>query len=832
MPQEKISIKGAREHNLKNISLSLPRHKLIVITGLSGSGKSSLAFDTIYREGQRRYAESFSAYARQFLGVADRPDVDQIEGLSPTISIDQRTLTNNPRSTVGTMSEIYDYLRILFANVGVPYCPHCGEKIKKKKILLQNEGASRRAKQKYLEVLYCPKCQKQFPKLEPRLFSFNAPTGACPYCKGLGTVWTVNLELIAPNKKLSFAEGGIQPWTKFLAHQNSYRQQLEEAAKKYKFSLTKPLAKLKEKDWEIILYGDPERRQLGRGKEKLFAGIVELLQEKYEKTNSAFLRKEIGKYLQESLCPFCHGERLRPEALQVKIGSFSISQLSALPLEKLGEFFQKEKKLFSSAVAQPLVKEITKRIDSLLGVGLGYLTLDRSVITLSGGEAQRIRIANQINALLSNIIYVLDEPSIGLHPSDLDKLIATLKKIRDFQNTVIVVEHDQKIMEAADYLVDMGPGAGDLGGEVVFQGTYSQILKANTLTAKYLRGEKKVTTLKKEKTALPKDYLVLKGAQEHNLKNITVKFPLGKFIAVTGVSGSGKSTLVLDILGKALARKLNHANVQPGKFSSLEGLEKIKKVIQVDQSPIGRSPRSNPATYTGIFSFIRNIFALTPEARRLGYDPGFFSFNVDGGRCPYCSGEGYVKVEMHLLNDVYVECEACQGRRYNEEALQIYYKGKNIADILAMSVDEAFSFFRQEKALADKLKVLQEVGLGYLPLGQPATALSGGEAQRIKLATELSRRSQGETFYILDEPTTGLHFEDIRKLLDVLEALVKKGNTVVVIEHNLDVIARSDWVIDLGPRGGEQGGEVVFSGPLTDFLSCPQSLTARYLQKH
>lgn len=828
---DNIVVKGARVHNLKNINVEIPRNKLVVITGLSGSGKSSLAFDTIYAEGQRRYAESFSAYARQFLGMMDKPDVDQIEGLSPTISIDQRTLTNNPRSTVGTMAEVYDYLRLLFARVGSATCNHCGGKIKRKKVLLPGIDGSRRSKKKYIEVFVCPKCKERFPKLEPRLFSFNSPHGACSNCKGLGTKLDVDIDLIMPNKKLSLAEGAIQPWTKFFSNQPRYWKKLEEVAKKYKFSVKDPVEKLKNKDLNIILYGDPLRGD-DSDKSSFFEGVVEILQEKHSRTDSNFLRTEIEKYMKESVCPFCKGNRLRQEALNVKIDKMSISNVSKLTITDARKWIKglrlvgDEKKL-----SDQLIKESVKRLDSLIDVGLEYLTLDRSATTLSGGEAQRVRIANQLSSLLTNVIYILDEPSIGLHPRDIDKLINTLKKLRDFKNTVIVVEHEEKIMEEADYIIDVGPGAGVYGGEIVAEGTYSQILKnKNSLTGRYLTGKNKIPKNNEDNKGTGK-FIEIVGAKEHNLKNISVKFPLGKFVCVSGVSGSGKSTLIIDILGKALAKRFYRAKDYPGEHKDIKGIENINKVIRIDQSPIGRTPRSNPATYTGVFTYIRNLFTALPESQSFGYDAGFFSFNIDGGRCDLCSGEGYVKVEMQFLADVYIECEACHGKRYNDKALEIFYKGKNIADVLAMSIDDAMNFFKDIPAIYDKLNVLHSVGLGYLPLGQSATTLSGGEAQRIKLATELSKRSTGKTLYILDEPTTGLHFDDIKKLLGVLRSLVDKGNTVLVIEHNLDVMKQSDWIIDLGPGGGDSGGKVICEGHPAKVSKLKRSHTAKYLDE-
>ncbi|MEA2088772.1 MAG: excinuclease ABC subunit UvrA [Patescibacteria group bacterium] len=830
---DKIIIKGARVHNLKNINVEIPRNKLVVITGLSGSGKSSLAFDTLYAEGQRRYAESFSSYARQFLGMADKPDVDQIEGLSPTISIDQRTLTNNPRSTVGTMAEIYDYIRFLFAKVGIPYCVHCGKKVMKKRVPLSGLELSRGSKKKYLEFFVCPRCNEKFPKLEPRLFSFNSPYGACSHCKGLGVKLDVDIDLVIPNKKLSLLEGAIQPWTKFFSNQPIYWKKLQNVAKKYKFSVDEPVEKLKERDIQIVLYGDPIRdNEEEAEKHNYFEGVLDILQQKHDKTDSNFLRTEIEKYMKESVCPYCEGKRLRKEALNVKVDGKSIDQIvdstiiGAKKWISSLKFTKDEKK-----ISDQLISATIKRLDALINVGLYYLTLDRSATTLSGGEAQRVRIANQINSLLTNVIYILDEPSIGLHQRDVDKLIVTLKKIRDFKNSVIVVEHEEKIMKEADYIIDIGPGAGIYGGEIVAQGSFKQIFNnKKSLTGKYLSRKKKIEKAKYSRKGSGK-FIEIIGAVENNLKNINVKFPLGKFICVTGVSGSGKSTLIIDILGKALAKKFYRAKAYSGKHKEIKGIENINKVIRIDQSPIGKTPRSNPATYTGLFTYIRSLFALLPESKAKGYDVGFFSFNIDGGRCPICSGEGYVKVEMQFLTDVYIECEACHGKRYNDKALEIYYKGKNIADVLSLSVNEALNFFKNATAIYDKLKILYDVGLEYLPLGQSATTLSGGEAQRIKLATELSKRSTGKTLYILDEPTTGLHFDDIKKLLNVLNMLVDKGNTVLIIEHNLDVIKQADWVIDLGPEGGDKGGKIVCEAEPKKVANFKKSYTGQYLKK-
>ncbi len=823
---DKIIIKGARTHNLKNVSVEIPRNKFTVITGPSGSGKSSLAFDTIYAEGQRRYAESFSAYARQFLGMADKPDVESIEGLSPTISIDQKKTARNPRSTVGTMTEIYDYIRLLFARIGEPYCANCGKKIIKKIIYLP--GANETSKEKRIEILICPKCKTKFPKLEPSLFSFNSPYGACVRCKGLGIELKFDPTLLIPNKKLSLAEGAIQPWTKFFSNQSIYWKKLELIAKKLHFSLDAPVEKLKKEKLEIILYGEKDNEEGG------FDGVIEILRQKYEKINSDFLRTEIEKYMRSFPCSACGGKKLRPEALNVKISQKIISDITEMPIEFAQKWF---KDLKLSAVKQkigrPIIKEIDKRIKSLVSVGLPYLALNRSATSLSGGEEQRIKLASQLNSLLTGVIYVLDEPSIGLHPRDIDKLIKTLKQLRDFQNTIIVVEHDEHIIRAADHIIDIGPGAGIYGGEVMAEGTLKEILKnKKSLTGKYLRHKTEPQKQKDDngENRTAAKFIEVIGASEHNLKNIAVKFPLSKLICVTGVSGSGKSTLVIDILSKALIKKFYRAKALPGKHKEIKGVENINKIISVDQSPIGRTPRSNPVTYTGIFNYIRNLFADLPESKAKKYDPGFFSFNVDGGRCQYCGGDGYRKIEMQFLTDVYIKCEACGGKRYADKILEIYYKGKNIADILDMSVMEAAKFFKNVPIIYEKLDVLNQVGLDYLPLGQSATTLSGGEAQRIKLATELSKRSTGSSLYILDEPTTGLHFDDINKLLAVLKKITDKGNTVLIIEHNLEVIRQADWIIDLGPEGGDNGGFIVAQGNLKTIMQCKKSWTGKYLK--
>jgi len=951
MKYDKISIKGARVHNLKNISLDIPKDKMTVITGLSGSGKSSLAFDTIYAEGQRRYMESLSSYARQFLELQDKPDVDAIEGLSPTIAIDQRSSSHNPRSTVGTVTEVYDYLRVIFARAGRAHCHLCGGEVREQTIndiarkiinttkkfgviLLspivadmkgehkfvlieaQNAGYKQvrfdgvimdideairmrkdKAKRHTIEVvakeweepanlkeedimpilktaldlgngvitvvqndgdelslsqmLYCAKCNINLPKLEPRLFSFNSPHGACPACMGLGTKLVLEPDLVIPNKRLTIAQGAVKPWTRIAGNQTWHIKLLEKVGAKHGFSVNDPIEKIPAPKMKIILYGTGAELYDLDNKKAEFPGILNQLEQKYKETDSDYVRKEIETYMQTLTCPECKGKRLRPEVLAVTFGGKSIDEIVNLSLIKANEFFDalngngngtakktttnKVSKSLSEAeqkIANQAIREIRGRLKNLLDVGLGYLTLDRSVMTLAGGESQRVRLSTQLGTGLSGVIYILDEPTIGLHARDNEKLIKTLKKLRDMGNTVIVVEHDEAMMEAADHVIDVGPGAGEYGGEIIAQGTTAQIKKKkNSLTGDYLAKRKKIEVPKKYRIG-NKKFITVKGASAFNLKNIDVKFPLGEFICVSGVSGSGKSTLVLDILGNALAKKFYRAKTVPGEHKEIKGIENIDKVVTVDQSPIGRTPRSNPATYTGVFTAIRDLFAETPEAKMRGYDAGKFSFNVKGGgRCEACSGEGYVRIEMQFMPDVYIECPECHGRRYNAEALEIHWREKNIADVLEMTVEEARRFFANQQLIYDKLNILQEVGLGYIKLGQPATTLSGGEAQRVKLATELSRRATGRTLYILDEPTTGLHFEDIKRLLGVLNQLVDKGNTVLVIEHNLEVVKCADWVIDMGPDGGDAGGEVVAQGSPRDIKKVAKSLTGQYLKK-
>jgi excinuclease ABC subunit A len=936
---ERIVISGAREHNLKDIDVELPRDSLIVITGLSGSGKSSLAFDTIYAEGQRRYVESLSSYARQFLGLMEKPDVDSIEGLSPAISIDQKTTSRNPRSTVGTVTEIYDYLRLLWARIGTPHCPECGEEITGQtqeqivdrlmtledgtkfmvmapvvrgrkgeygKLLEQMrlEGYSR-AKingelrrldedisldKKYKhdvaivvdrlvmktdlrrrlsesveaaaglaaglieveivsgeqegEVLLfseqfaCLNCGTSIPELEPRIFSFNSPHGACDRCHGLGFQRVIDPELVVPDPTLSLAEGALQPWNRGVTAY--WRRLIASVAESYDVDVDKPWAKLKQSEKEVFLYGTGGERhhvsytnRFGRRRsyQVRFEGIVNHLQRRYEETDSESNRERIEGYMAEQPCPACHGARLRPESLAVKVGGLSIAEYSDLSAHAAAEWIRSlEMTDTERAIARLIVREITERLSFLENVGIGYLSLARSARTLSGGEAQRIRLATQIGSHLVGVMYVLDEPSIGLHQRDNEKLIGTLDRLRDLGNTVIVVEHDEGTMMAADHLVDLGPGAGEHGGHVIAAGTPKEVAKnPASLTGQYLSGKKLIEV--PEERRQPTGTLVVRGAREHNLKDVDVMVPLGVFCCVTGVSGSGKSTLVNETLHHAVANRLHQAKLRPGAHDGIDGLSQIDKIINIDQSPIGRTPRSNPATYTGVFDHIRALFTQTQEARARGYKPGRFSFNVKGGRCEVCKGDGQIKIEMHFLPDVYVPCEQCHGKRYNRETLEVRFKGKNIADVLEMSVEDAVEFFENVPKIARRLRTLNDVGLGYIRLGQPATTLSGGEAQRVKLATELSKVATGDTLYILDEPTTGLHFADVQRLLDVLGRLVDAGNTVVVIEHNLDVIKTADWLVDLGPEGGEGGGEVVATGTPEEVAAVAGSYTGRFLSE-
>jgi len=821
-----IKIKGARVNNLKNINLDIPRNQLVVITGLSGSGKSSLAFDTIYAEGQRRYVESLSSYARQFVGLMDKPDVDLIEGLSPAISIDQRTVGHNPRSTVGTITEVYDYLRLLYAKAGQPYCPSCNLKLKKaseeKKTSKTVRGRS--IKSVKLERFFtCPECNYRRAELEPRDFSFNAGQGACPACSGLGTQMDIDPELVLrPN--LSILEGAIKPLSPTAANGNGLFLELNELATRHNFSLRLPTKDLSPAQRNLLLRGDGQ-----------FSGLIPVLLNKYQETKSSFVKQEIEKVMRVSLCGQCHGARLRPEALAVKVNNLSIDDLvnkSLADLKPLLSAWLKGGSFNGQAVVvEPIIKEVLKNLDFLNNVGLSYLTLGRSAATLSGGEAQRIRLASQVGSTLSGVLYVLDEPSIGLHQRDNDQLIATLKNLRDNGNTVIVVEHDASTMLAADWLVDIGPGAGEGGGQVLFSGTPADIKQCrSSLTGAYLSGRQTIKTPAKFRTGRGEKIQII-GATEHNLKNIDVDIPLGKLVAVTGVSGSGKSTLMSDILANALSRKFYRAKVEPGAHKEIKGLDLIDKVIDIDQSPIGRTPRSNPATYTGLFTYIRDIFAELPEARVKNLNASHFSFNVPGGRCENCSGDGVIKIEMQFLADVYLTCDVCGGRKFKPRVLEVMYKNKNIAEILEMTVAEARDFFQQHSAISQKLDTLAEVGLDYIKLGQSATTFSGGEAQRIKLATELSRRSTGRTLYILDEPTTGLHFADIDRLLKVLNMLVDQGNTVLLVEHNLDVIKSVDWIVDLGPQGGQAGGYIVAQGTPLEVAKAAKSYTGQYLKK-
>lgn len=936
MAQNKIKIRGARAHNLKNIDVDIPKDKLVVVTGLSGSGKSSLAFDTLYAEGQRRYVESLSAYARQFLGQMDKPDVDSIDGLSPAISIDQKTTSKNPRSTVGTVTEINDFLRLLWARVGTPICPNDGheitsqspeqmvdkilelpertklqilapivrgkkgqhkkiiEKVKKDgfvriivdgeihdveeeieldknkkhdisvvvdRIVLKDgirsrlfdslEAALRLTNGnvavdvigdkmlQFSENFSCPYCGFTIGELEPRIFSFNAPFGACPDCDGIGVKLEVDKDLVIPDDTKTLNEGALAPWNPISS--KYYPTMLQQACEAFGIDMDTPFKDLPDKDKKIILYGAGDREfhfkfesDFGGLKDidTTFEGVIPNVERRYRETNSDFTRDVMRQYMTSLTCQTCHGYRLNEQALSVKIAGKHIGEVSDFPINESLNFF--ENLTFSEQnqeIARPILKEIDDRLTFLKNVGLDYLTLSRSARTLSGGEAQRIRLATQIGSNLSGVMYVLDEPSIGLHQRDNDRLIASLKKMRDLGNTLIVVEHDEDTMRAADYLIDIGPGAGENGGQVIAAGTPKQVeKKRNSLTGQYLSGKKYIAIPNERRKGNGKK-IVVKGASENNLKNIDVSFPLGKFIAVTGVSGSGKSTLVNMILKRALAQKLNHNSEKPGKYQRIEGVENIEKIIDIDQTPIGRTPRSNPATYTGVFDDIRGLFAQTNQAKLRGYGKGRFSFNIKGGRCEACKGDGIIKIEMNFLPDVYVPCEVCHGTRYNSETLEVEYKDKNIADILNMTVSEALTFFEPIPKIKRKLQTIVDVGLGYVKLGQPATTLSGGEAQRMKLASELHKKSNGKTFYILDEPTTGLHSEDIKRLLEVLQRLVDKGNTVLVIEHNLDVIKTADYLIDLGPEGGDGGGQIVATGTPEEVIKVNDSYTGKYLKE-
>ena len=935
-----IKIKGAKEHNLKNIDLEIPRDKLVVITGLSGSGKSSLAFDTLYAEGQRRYVESLSSYARQFLGLMEKPDVELIEGLSPAISIDQKTTSKNPRSTVGTVTEIYDYIRLLYARIGIPYCPKCGKKIEKQSIdqiidtIMQQEAGTKiqvlspvirgrkgeftkllegfqkegfvramvdgevveltddlqidRKKKHNIDIIVdrlvikedirsrltesveialkhaenivkidivgkgqklfsqnyaCPDCGISFPELSPRMFSFNNPFGACPSCTGIGYLMKMNEDLIIPDKNKTLYDGvkafGASTMKKGDTMAKMY---FESIAKHYNVDISKPIKDLPREFLNKILYGTGEEKidfqyESPSGVRKYtaaFEGVIPTLTRRHNETKSQGMRDFYEMYMSNSDCDECHGARLKKEVLAVRVGGKNINELTAMPINKMKDFLNKldlNKK--EAMIADQILKETDKRLQFLIDVGLEYLTLSRSSGTLSGGEAQRIRLATQIGSGLTGVLYILDEPSIGLHQRDNSKLIATLKKLRDLGNTLIVVEHDEDTMYAADQVIDIGPGAGVHGGKVMAQGTAEEIkLISDSITGQYLSGRKQIPVPKKRRKPVKGKAIEVIGASEHNLKNVNVKFPLGVFTCVTGVSGSGKSTLVNEVLYKTIAKELNGSNEKPGKCKQIKGLENIDKIINIDQSPIGRTPRSNPATYTGVFDIIRDIFAGTNEAKMRGYQKGRFSFNVPGGRCESCNGDGLLKIEMHFLPDIYVPCEVCKGKRYNHETLEVKYKGKTIADVLNMTVEEALEFFKNIPKIKQKIQTLYDVGLGYIKLGQPSTTLSGGEAQRVKLATELSKRATGKTLYILDEPTTGLHIADVHKLVDILQRLVDTGNSIIVIEHNLDLIKTCDHIIDLGPEGGEGGGQVIAIGTPEQVVRNEQSYTGEFLKKY
>ncbi len=812
--QSDIVVRGARVHNLQDVDVRIPRNRLTVITGLSGSGKSSLAFDTIYAEGQRRYVESLSSYARQFFGSLEKPDVDAIEGLSPALSIDQKSARQSPRSTVATMSDIYDYLRLLFTRVGTVHCPNCTT-------LIRPGGSPVRAKR--APALVCPNCGTTVPSLTLASFSFNSPEGACPSCQGLGIRKEIDPTLVMPNTRLTLAEGAIRPWSRIASHASAYMKSLKAAGERLGFSLDVPIKQLPAAVIATILHGNPDAQ---------FEGVIPNLERRYKETDSSYVRNEIEKYMIERVCPLCKGQRLRQEVLGVRVGEHNIVEVTAQSIDDAATWISGLSTILTETertIGTLLVDEIRTRLHFLKEVNLGYLTLDRSSDTLAGGEAQRIRLATQLGSNLTGVLYVLDEPTIGLHPADQDRLIGAIRSLQESENTVIVVEHDRSMIESADYIIDVGPGAGELGGRIVAQGTYEEILtKKRSLTAQYLRGDRTIPVPAKRRKGLgPK--LTINGATAHNLQNVSASIPLGTLTCVTGVSGSGKSTLIFDILGRALAQKFHRARTKPAAHTSLDGTEHLNKVINIDQSPIGRTPRSNPATYTNMFTLIRDLFAATPEAMSRKFDAGHFSFNVRGGRCEHCGGDGVIKFEMHFLPDAYVTCPVCDGKRYDKAVLDILYRGKTIADVLDMTVTEALKFFRDIPALQVKLGILEAVGLGYMKLGQRATTLSGGEAQRVKLATELSRQDTGKTLYILDEPTSGLHFEDIRRLLGVIQALVDKGNTVLVIEHNIDVIKSADYLIDLGPRGGTQGGELVASGTPEEVAKVERSLTGKYL---
>ena len=931
---DSIIVKGAREHNLKNIDVTIPRNKLVVITGLSGSGKSSLAFDTIYAEGQRRYVESLSAYARQFLGLMEKPDVDQIDGLSPAISIDQKSTSRNPRSTVATVTEIYDYLRLLFARIGIPHCPICGKPVTRQTnadiidkvsslpidtkmmilapIVNGKKGAFEHISEQYSRAGYAraridgvvyaldefPELDKNYkhiieivvdrivnnddsrsrlaqsieqaleiasgqlrvvnvdtneeldyslmyacvdhpdvsiPELEPRTFSFNNPYGACPVCTGLGSRLEADPELIIPNGRLTIAEGAIRPFNR-INMDAWYTKKMQAVADRYKFSLQVPTSDLDPSDLEKILYGTGDETYrvslgLGRTFQTTYEGVIPNIERRYRETDSDFIRRDIERFMREKPCNTCKGRRLKPEVLAVTVKDKSIMDICEYSVDNAVDFFEglrfNEKE---TKIAKQILKEILARLKFMKDVGLNYLDLARSAVTLSGGEAQRIRLATQIGSGLMGVLYVLDEPSIGLHQRDNNKLVATLKHLRDIGNTVLVVEHDEETIRTSDYLLDIGPHAGIHGGYVVAAGKPSEIIKVKaSITGQYLRGEKFIATPKNRRKGNGKK-LIIKGAREHNLQNIDAEIPLGMLVVVSGVSGSGKSSLINDILAKELSARLMRSNSVPGSHDEILGIENLDKAIIIDQSPIGRTPRSNPATYTGLFTPIRELFAASPEAKLRGYSPGRFSFNVKGGRCENCRGDGIIKIEMHFLPDVYVPCEVCHGKRYNREALEIHYKGKDISEVLSLTTEAALEFFKNIPAIARKLQTLVDVGLGYISLGQSATTLSGGEAQRVKLATELSRRPTGRTLYILDEPTTGLHMDDVNKLMGVLHALVDTGNSMIIIEHNLDVIKNADWVIDMGPEGGSGGGQIIATGTPEVIANTKESYTGHYLK--
>lgn len=937
---DKIIIKGAKEHNLKNINIEIPRDKLVVITGLSGSGKSSLAFDTLYAEGQRRYVESLSSYARQFLGIMEKPAVESIEGLSPAISIDQKTTSKNPRSTVGTVTEIYDYIRLLYARIGTPYCPHCGTKIEKQSIdqiidnimnleegtkiqvlapvvrskkgeytkqleEYQKEGFVRvridgqvyeltddididRKKKHEIElvvdrlvikedirsrltesvetalkhadnlvlidiigkepVLYstnyaCPECGFSFPELSPRMFSFNNPFGACPECMGIGYLMKMDEDLVIPDKNKTLYDGVKAFGSSVMKKADTMaKMYFESIGRHYGVDISVPIKKLPRPFLEKILYGTGDEKidfefQSAAGTRKFtapFEGVLPTLDRRHSETKSQGMRDFYEMYMSNSECPACKGARLKPEILSIKIGDKNINELTEMSIRNIKEFLNTVNLSKTQAmIAEMILKEIDKRLQFLIDVGLEYLTLSRSAGTLSGGEAQRIRLATQIGSGLTGVLYILDEPSIGLHQRDNDRLLATLKKLRDLGNTLIVVEHDEDTMYAADQIIDIGPGAGSHGGQVMAQGTAEEVKQVeNSVTGQYLSGRKKISVPTKRRKMTKGRVIEVQGATENNLKNISVKFPLGLFTCITGVSGSGKSTLVNEVLYKTIAKELNGSNEKPGKCKGVKGLDQIDKIINIDQSPIGRTPRSNPATYTGVFDLIRDIFAGTNEAKMRGYEKGRFSFNVAGGRCESCNGDGVHKIEMHFLSDVYVPCEVCKGKRYNRETLEVKYKGKSISDVLDMTVEEALEFFEKIPKIKQKLQTLYDVGLSYIKLGQPSTTLSGGEAQRVKLATELSKRATGKTLYILDEPTTGLHIADVHKLVDILQRLVDTGNTILVIEHNLDLIKTCDYIVDLGPEGGDNGGEVIAVGTPEQICKNERSYTGKFLKKY